>query len=1002
MTTEFEEEACPLVTEYTRKLGLSDKTMELLYRVREHDPEEGPIPITIPPTIRKVTKSGKPFSPRNYQTQSIAHMIKMFRYMDGHAVGLGKAQPLTSKVLTPSGWVLMQELRIGDEVIDPDGGIGIVEGIFPQGVKESYTLTCMDGSSTECCDEHLWHVYTMEDKVRGTDGRVMTTRNLMDKKLFEMNGQWRRSKFFLPLTQPVLFQEKETLLITPYIMGALLGDGGLTTGSVILTSADEEILNRVRLELPNNLTLNHADRYSYRISRGNSPKNKNGVKKALVTYNLMGKKSFEKSVPTDYLRSSIPDRMALLQGLLDTDGECSKSGLVYFHTSSLQLAKDVAELVRSLGGISNVSKPKARFYTYKGEKRQGLDSYYVSIKTHFNPFFLSRKAEKWKPQLLAKAIDKIEPNGKLVEMQCIRVSTKRHLYITDDYIVTHNTICAITASAYLLNKKPGMKVIILGTKSTTYQWKSEYENFSTLNAEVLQDKYEGKKGSDARLAQIEDFLKSDDQDVLIAKYTSLIGRRRVLEGEFDAEGNPISEGQREEVSPEVLALVGILKKYGSNVILILDECQKFKSTTSQIRKMLLKIQPHIAIIWAMTATIIQNSLEEFYSISVAIGIRPLGNMKQFRENHCIYKMVHVGRGINKPQLVGYKNVKTFKLEMRPFYYGRSQAQVKEPLPKLSTTYHPVDLDKTQVKLLDDIKSKKFVLPPIVKKNANGEVYEKERDPDNMMTMLAVTQMIANNYNLLYKDEKDKFLSKALSPKEEMLQDLLEGELAGEKVIVFTKFRSWIDRFEGLCKAGHFTDRKFLRITGAESEKEREENKQKFQNDPSHDLLFINTAAAEGVNLQQAAHMILLDVPWSWGVLIQLVGRMVRMASPHSACTLHVLPAKGTIDEYAIDTLKGKGELFETILGESYSAGLLNDANDLDLASGMDKMNDDAEFLKLLKAHVKVVKMGAFIDGTQIKEAQRDSDYVMAFEEKAKKPAKKRVSISDADFSKWEF
>jgi SNF2 family DNA or RNA helicase len=656
MTTylEEEEEPCPLITDYTRKLGLADKTMELLYRVREHDPEEGPIPVTIPPQIRTITKAGKPFAPRNYQTQSIAHMIKMHRYMDGHAVGLGK------------------------------------------------------------------------------------------------------------------------------------------------------------------------------------------------------------------------------------------------------------------------------------------------------------------------------------------------------------TICAITASAYLMNKKPGMKVIVLGTKSTTYQWKTEYENFSTLNAQVLQDKYEGLKGSEARLKQIEDFMVSKDRDVLIAKYTSLVGRRRTLEGEFDADGNPISEGQKEEYSPEVLLLEAIMKKHGHNVILILDECQKFKSTTSQNRRMLLKIQPHIAVIWAMTATIIQNSLDEFYSISVAIGVRPFGPMKQFRENFCKYKMVHVGKGKHMPQLIGYKNVKLFKTEMRPFYYGRSQAQVKEPLPKLSTQYHPVDLDKIQTKMLEDIKAKKFVLPPIMKKNAEGEIYEKERDPDNMMTMLAVTQMIANNPNLLFKDEPTKFFSKTLSPKEDDLLELLDGELAGEKVIVFTKFRTWIDRFEGLSKAGHYGDRKFLRITGAESEKQREENKQKFQNDPDYNLLFINTAAAEGVNLQQAAHMVLLDVPWSWGVLIQLVGRMVRMASPHSACTLHILPAKGTIDEYAIDTLKGKGELFEIILGESYSSGLLNDSNDLDLAAGMDKINDDAEFRKLLKAHVKVMKMGAFIDGSQVKEAANDKDYKMAFEVGAEKKEKKKVSVSDADLGKWDF
>ena len=127
-----------------------------------------------------------------------------------------------------------------------------------------------------------------------------------------------------------------------------------------------------------------------------------------------------------------------------------------------------------------------------------------------------------------------------------------------------------------------------------------------------------------------------------------------------------------------------------------------------------------------------------------------------------------------------------------------------------------------------------------------------------------------------------------------------------------------------------------------------------------------------------------------------------MASPHSACTLHIVPARGTVDEYTIDTLKGKSALFEAILGETYSAGCLTDSNDLDLASGMDKMNDDAEFMKLLKAHVKSVKMGSFIDGKQVAEAQAlGEDYKMAHETPASVP-KKRVSFSEEDFAKWKF
>jgi len=211
---------------------------------------------------------------------------------------------------------------------------------------------------------------------------------------------------------------------------------------------------------------------------------------------------------------------------------------------------------------------------------------------------------------------------------------------------------------------------------------------------------------------------------------------------------------------------------------------------------------------------------------------------------------------------------------------------------------------------------------------------------------------------------------------------------------------WIDRLEKLTKDGHFTDRKFLRITGNENEKQRNDNKRLFQGSPDHNLIVVNAAGIEGINLQQAAHMVLLDVPWSWGDLIQLVGRMVRMASPHSACTLHILVAKGTIDEYAIETLKGKKGVFEQILGESHSAGILDENVFLDLDSGMEAGNSDEEYQALLKAHVKKIGLSTFLVGDQIAEARNNKEYKMVFEREKKHGKKRNRKTENIDTTKW--
>jgi SNF2 family DNA or RNA helicase len=377
----------------------------------------------------------------------------------------------------------------------------------------------------------------------------------------------------------------------------------------------------------------------------------------------------------------------------------------------------------------------------------------------------------------------------------------------------------------------------------------------------------------------------------------------------------------------------------------------------------------------------------------------LGTLGDFYEEFCVFRDQYIGHGMNEKKLMGYKNVPRFRAAIRPFFLGRSQAQVKEKLPLLTTLYHPVDLDERQVKILtDELPNGTLVLPPSILK-VNGELFEKERDPDNMMTQMSVQQLVSNHWALLDKTSKD-FYTNVLSPKEECLLDMLDGDFRGEKVVVFTKFKMWIDRLEHITKEGHFTTRKFLRITGDESEKERDTAKKLFQDPESgYDLIVMNSAGQEGINLQQASHMICLDLPWSWGDLIQLVGRMIRMASPHSACTLHIIPAKGTIDEYTVETLKGKKGIFDKILGESHSAGILENSDELDLDSGMESGASDEEFISLLKAHVKSTSMGDYLIGDKITDSQTDENYKMSFEKKPKRTRKKAFDMADYE-EKW--
>ena len=168
----------------------------------------------------------------------------------------------------------------------------------------------------------------------------------------------------------------------------------------------------------------------------------NPIRQALKNYDLYGKKAWDKFIPDDYKYSSVQDRIDILRGLCDTDGHCRErvKDQVTFYTTSLRLAEDVIEIVRSLGGKANLRNRDRR-----NEKNRNIVarriSYEVSIAMpeSINPFYLKRKAERFKGKNVANIeIISIEKVGH-EKVQCIKVDNPEHLYLTDNFIVTHNT-----------------------------------------------------------------------------------------------------------------------------------------------------------------------------------------------------------------------------------------------------------------------------------------------------------------------------------------------------------------------------------------------------------------------------------------------------------------------------------------------------------------------------------------------------------------------------------
>jgi len=365
------------------------------------------------------------------------------------AMGIGKAQSLTSKVLTPSGWKRMGDVRVGDTIVDPTGGTTEVVGVYPQGVKPVYRVTFSDGAQAECCDDHLWEVRTPSQKHRGAAGEVLPLR--------EIRGDLRdgagNRKRFIPMADTGALDAREALPLDPYLLGVLLGDGGLTGTTPRLSSMDESLVDWVRELVPEGVEVrkvpgDNCD-YSLTSGRGNTP---NPVTDALRELDIMGLDSGSKHIPKTYMRASWHARVALLQGLLDTDGTVGDgSANPTFTSVSEGLARGVRDLAWSLGGVARIKSRHPHCVTGQ-ERVRGQLAYRVTmtLPPTVAPFRLERKAGRYTPGRKyhpARSIDKVEQINN-APCQCIQVANPRGLYVTDDYVVTHNTMFAMLCMTY--------------------------------------------------------------------------------------------------------------------------------------------------------------------------------------------------------------------------------------------------------------------------------------------------------------------------------------------------------------------------------------------------------------------------------------------------------------------------------------------------------------------------------------------------------------------------
>lgn len=346
---------------------------------------------------------------------------------------IGKEQPYSEPVITPTGWTTMGELKVGDLVFGSDGRPCTVTQIFEQGIKDTYRVTFTDDTWTRCGLEHLW-------KVRTSGTKHWTVRSLKEIRALR-GGDTPDSDAAvrIPLTAPVEFPAVEHA-ISPYGIGALIGDGGLTDCGVRFTTSDPEILKWLLWGNPFQAFPVSNDPYGYHI-QGTRRGVRSNLQEELRRLGLSGKGSSDKRIPREYLFDSVKNRWDLLRGLMDTDGSIYGKCQVEYCTTSAGLCEDLVCLVESLGGKTRVTKKKSGYRKADGSFRECKDAYRIFVtQLQENPFRLKRKADKfyqirYKPTKIMRSIVK---EGR-EKSRCIMVDSPDNTYLTRSFIVTHNS-----------------------------------------------------------------------------------------------------------------------------------------------------------------------------------------------------------------------------------------------------------------------------------------------------------------------------------------------------------------------------------------------------------------------------------------------------------------------------------------------------------------------------------------------------------------------------------
>lgn len=820
-----------------------------------------------------------------HQKDGIKFLLSKKRCILADDMGLGKMQDVETPTPTPHGFVRFGDLKVGDEVFGRDGKPHKILQVYPHKQKDIYEVEFTDGSKTNCGLEHLWMVQTTNNIQRKQGWQVKSLQEILDLGIEWKCSHAHRYTFRVPVTDAVEYSAKE-YFIHPYLMGMLIGDGNLCSNKVCISipNFEKESIERLSGLLNENYTFSIHEtgtcpQYTI-ISRQRSRHNSYNREIKQLGLNVHGKDKF---IPQEYLMGSIAQRKELLQGLMDSDGYITaKRNKISFSTVSKQLSEDVCLLVQSLGGLATI-------HGHNRGKEGTHTEYIVSMQVKFCPFKLQRKAERYTidethHKYMVKSIKDVRLIKK-TDAMCIKVDSEDETYLTNNYIVTHNTT-TLSASAVYGNFE---KIIIICPASLKTNWKDELMWYVPENEISIIESLESKNK-----AELEKFLGYEegtsglkaDELLSMAREKGEWQSNKFIIVNYDILDRyyEITKARSKEGLQKALDNSPLLKEImDKKSLLIVDEAHRLSVSTSKrykiIRDLIRKGKPEG--VYLATGTPITNNPQNLYCILQLLNHPVTGDYEYYMNTFCgAMKIPAKGEKEKWTNAFLKFRHKNSRYELTPDEMQSLKQYIRTHARMITVAKDATNLDELKKKISDIyLRRTKEDLQKALPPKTIHEVYYN-------FTMEQLME-----YNKLWDEYEAAQLNE--NPDKELNKDLLEGAIyrkycsnqmvpntikladeiitTGEKVIIFCAYDE-----ELYALKNHYAERAVI-YNGKISAKDKDKAIAEFKNNDNV-MVFIGNiqAAGVGINLTNACKLIFSNFSFVPGDNSQSMDRCHRI------------------------------------------------------------------------------------------------------------------------------